>query len=314
MKNKIIVRLFLQRKGDQKQLPHIPSETEVSFEDEAYDYTKHNIMTSLNKLYGDNLQRTLLKEHYRCHPDIIRFCNLKYYNGELIVYSDSSNLNPINIIKSVEGNHMRELTRGRRGTFNQRELEELNNLIMNQNNYSIKVHSENLNDIGKLAPYRMQISYAKELNSKEIEKDTVHKYQGREKPVIVFSTVLDQSAKAQKKMTFVNDPKLVNVAVSRAEKQLIVISNTDAFYKNGNDVGDLIRYIEYHDIKNIEEGRVISVFDLLYKDFSSRLMERKEAMKQVKANINLTVKKSCIQLYQNYLKKKCSNAIPLLMK
>jgi very-short-patch-repair endonuclease len=271
--------------GDQKQLPHIPEKIEMSFENEAYDYSTKNIMDSLDCLYGNTVERTLLQEHYRCHPDIIRFCNMKYYDGDLIVYSNCSNVHPINVIKTAEGNHMRELTRGRKGTFNQRELEELNYLIKNEIEYNISLYFEKLSDIGLVSPYRLQIEYAREINSQEIEKDTVHKYQGRQKPIIVFSTVLDKSIRSKIKMQFVNDPQMVNVAVSRAVNQLILITNTDAFYKNGNDIGDLIKYIEYHDIKNIKKGRVISVFDLLYKDYSSKLLARKEAMARVKKNI-----------------------------
>lgn len=84
---------------------------------------------------------------------------------------------------------------------------------------------------------------------------------------------------------------MINVAVSRPENQLILITNTDAFYKNGNDIGDLILYIEYHDEENIEEGRVISVFDLLYRDYSKRLLARKEAMNNVKKNIRFDSEK-----------------------
>ena len=277
--------------GDQKQLPHIPEKIEVNFENEAYDYKTKNIMDSLDCLYGDTIERTLLQEHYRCHPDIIRFCNMKYYEGDLIIYSNCSNSHAISVIKTAVGNHMRELTKGRKGTFNQRELEELNHLIKNESQYSIKLYSENLSDIGLLSPYRLQIEYAKKINSEEIEKDTIHKYQGREKPIIVFSTILDQSAKSKVKMAFINDPQMINVAVSRAENQLILITNADAFYKNGNDVGDLIKYIEYHDEKNIEEGRVISVFDLLYKDYSKRLLSRKKAMNNVKKNIRFDSEK-----------------------
>lgn len=277
--------------GDQKQLPHIPEKIKMDFENEAYDYTTKNIIDSLDCLYGDTMERTLLQEHYRCHPDIIRFCNMKYYDGDLIIFSNCSNSHAISVIKTAEGNHMRELTKGRKGTFNQRELEELNCLIKNECEYNIKLYSENLSDIGLLSPYRLQIEYANEINSEEIEKDTIHKYQGREKPIIVFSTVLDQSVKSKVKMSFVNDPQMINVAVSRAENQLILITNTNAFYKNGNDVGDLIKYIEYHDVKNIEEGRVVSVFDLLYKDYSGRLLARKEAMENVKKNINFNSEK-----------------------
>lgn len=293
--------------GDQKQLPHIPEKIEMSFENEAYDYKTKNIMDSLDCLYGDTIERTLLQEHYRCHPDIIRFCNMKYYDGNLIVYSNCSNRDAINVIKTVAGNHMRELTRGRIGVFNQRELEELNYLIKNENEYGIELYTRNLNDIGLLSPYRLQIEYSKDINSEEIEKDTIHKYQGREKSVIVFSTVLDQSAKSKSKMPFVNNPQMVNVAVSRAENQLILITNTDAFYKNGNDIGDLIKYIEYHDEKNIEEGRVISVFDLLYKDYSKRLLARKAAMNNVKENIRFDSEKIIYSVISELLKKDTFN-------
>lgn len=115
--------------GDQKQLPHIPEKVEMDFENEAYDYKTKNIMDSLDYLYGDTLERTLLQEHYRCHPDIIRFCNMKYYDGDLIIYRDCPNTHAISVIKTAEGNHMRELTKGRKGSFNQRELEELNYLM-----------------------------------------------------------------------------------------------------------------------------------------------------------------------------------------
>lgn len=293
--------------GDQKQLPHIPDKVQMNIENEAYDYTTKNIMDSLDCLYGDTIERTLLQEHYRCHPDIIRFCNMKYYNGDLIIYSSSSNSNAINVIKTVEGNHMRELNKGRKGTFNQRELEELNYLIKNEKKYNIKLYSENLSDIGLLSPFRLQIEYANKINSEEIEKDTIHKYQGREKPIIVFSTVLDQSAKAKVKMSFVNNPQMINVAVSRAENQLILITNADTFYKNGNDVGDLIKYIEYHDANNIKEGRVISVFDLLYKDYSSRLLARKEAMKNVKENINFESEKIIYSILSELIKQNIFN-------
>ncbi|SHE89974.1 Superfamily I DNA and/or RNA helicase [Tissierella praeacuta DSM 18095] len=293
--------------GDQKQLPHIPEKIEMSFENEAYDYRTKNIMDSLDCLYGDTIERTLLQEHYRCHPDIIRFCNMKYYDGNLIVYSNCSNNNAISVIKTAAGNHMRELTRGRKGVFNQRELEELSYLIKNESEYRIELYSKNLNDIGLLSPYRLQIEYSKEINSEEIEKDTIHKYQGREKSVIVFSTVLDQSAKSKRKMPFVNNPQMVNVAVSRAENQLILITNTDAFYKNGNDIGDLIKYIEYHDEKNIEEGRVISVFDLLYRDYSERLLARKEAMNNVKKNIRFDSEKIIYSVISELLRKEIFN-------
>ena len=43
----------------------------------------------LTKLYSD-IPKTLLREHYRCHPKIIGFCNKKFYNNELIILTNES--------------------------------------------------------------------------------------------------------------------------------------------------------------------------------------------------------------------------------
>ena len=78
--------------GDMKQLPQIVNInikqqicTEVT--NEAYDYFKENILSSILKLYKNTVPCTTLREHYRCHPQIIEFCNKQYYDGELIAYT-----------------------------------------------------------------------------------------------------------------------------------------------------------------------------------------------------------------------------------
>lgn len=71
--------------GDLQQLPPIVSTEAVKRAGEpcpspAYDYAKHSLLSSLQELYGDSLPRTLLREHYRCDPAIIGFCNEKFYD------------------------------------------------------------------------------------------------------------------------------------------------------------------------------------------------------------------------------------------
>ena len=71
-----------------------------------------------------------------------------------------------------------------------------------------------------IAPYRNQVYKLKEeLNRPEIDISTVHKFQGREKDVIVLSTVDDIVT------PFSDDPNLLNVAVSRAKKELVVVAS-----------------------------------------------------------------------------------------
>ncbi|MGX4583064.1 DUF2726 domain-containing protein [Paenibacillus chitinolyticus] len=75
-------------------------------------------------------------------------------------------------------------------------------------------------------------------------------------------------------MKFVNDPCMINVAVSRAQNQFILVTDQSAFRKYGNEVGDLMRYMEYSTLDNIVvESEIHSVFDLLYKEYSEKLRD-----------------------------------------
>ena len=51
---------------------------------------------------------TLLREHYRCHPKIINFCNQKFYHGQLIVITkDHDEPNVLAMYRTTAGNHAR---------------------------------------------------------------------------------------------------------------------------------------------------------------------------------------------------------------
>ena len=78
-KNAVIV-------GDSKQLPNVVTEdvakrTDIIFDNhninEAYRFSKNSFLESICNLISD-VPQTLLREHYRCHPKIIGFCNQKF--------------------------------------------------------------------------------------------------------------------------------------------------------------------------------------------------------------------------------------------
>lgn len=46
----------------------------------------------------------------------------------------------------------------------------------------------------------------------------------------------------QRGLEFVDDPHMVNVAVSRAVRQFVLVTDHDLFFKKGKNIGDLIRY------------------------------------------------------------------------
>lgn len=271
--------------GDTKQLPQIVNKSiEQKIQDqaapgldEAFDYFRHNLLSSMLALYGDSIPKVMLREHYRCHPRIIEFCNRKYYDGELIAFTDSGmSESPLLIYRTSLGNHMREVTHGKKGKFNARELDVIEQEVLLGYHEVAAGHV----DIGFVTPYRKQVEKAAQQFTSDIESDTIHKYQGREKSVMIMSTVLDRTKSGSMGMKFVNDPCMINVAVSRAQNQFILVTDHSAFRKYGNEVGDLMRYMEYSTLdNNVVESKVHSVFDLLYQEYSEKLRDFRERVR-----------------------------------
>lgn len=262
-KNVIIV-------GDLKQLPNVvPTKTAEETNEIfgkfglniAYRYADNSILSSITKLYA-NVPRTLLREHYRCHPKIIGFCNQKFYDNELIVLTEENGREkPLVVYKTAKGNHAR-------GKFNQRQIDVILEEIFPEQIDDIK------QSVGIISPYRLQTEKLKEaIVDQSIEVDTVHKYQGREKKIIILTTVVNEVN------DFVDNPNLINVAVSRAVDKLIVVVSDNEKNKNSN-IGDLVRYIEYNNFEVINSN-IYSVFDLLYHSFSDRLLAIMKSKKNV---------------------------------
>ncbi len=272
-KNAVIV-------GDLKQLPHIPNNSlsDIGYEslrmrynvDDNYDYYKQNLLSAYNLIFKNNAPNTLLKEHYRCHEKIISFCNKKYYNNALICHTDFQVEKPLVLLKTTPGNHMRFGKKAEYKNINQRELESIIG-----KDFSQKVNLSEDKSVGFISPFVGQVALSKKILDKDYVKDTVHKYQGREKDVIFFSTVLD-SKKHGRGFDHVNRPELINVAVSRAKEKFILVSDVDTFKNRKCDIGDLIRYIEYHEENSILiESNVRSIFDLLYPH-NKQILEAKK--------------------------------------
>ncbi|MGE5329882.1 MAG: AAA domain-containing protein [Deltaproteobacteria bacterium] len=258
-KNAVIV-------GDVKQLPNVVSselakETKQIFEsyqfEKAYSYADNSLLSSIVSLYKD-IPKTLLREHYRCHPKIIGFCNQKFYNNQLIILTnEGDNDKPLVLYKTAKGNHAR-------GNLNQRQIDVIFEEIIPEQNIDDKTQS-----VGIISPYRLQTNeLIKTIGERNIEADTVHKYQGRERDVIILSTVANEIEVND----FVDNPNLINVAISRAVNKLIVVVSDGCEEWQGTNVGDLVRYIQYNNFEVIE-SKIYSVFDLLYSSYSEKLLE-----------------------------------------
>jgi len=250
--------------GDQRQLPPIPIDAANGHTPPvpAYD-CQRNLLASLSELYGANLPRTLLCEHYRCDPVIIGFCNKKFYAGELIPFTSSGAGRPMIVVRTVEGNHMRQHREG--GRSNQREVD-----VIVQEVIPRYCPDFTETDIGVTAPYRNQASKAADVLD-QAEADTIHRFQGRQKQVVILTTVLDETWRGRTGLSFVDDPQMINVAVSRAIQRFILVTNYDML-PTSRHIWDLVGYIRYHNLgEDVPDSMVVSVFDLLYRAYSQRL-------------------------------------------
>ena len=239
--------------GDTKQLPNvvtndIKTQAKSIFDDfnvsEGYQYTNSFLQSILDVM--PNVTQTLLREHYRCHPKIINFCNQKFYHGELIIMTtDKGEDDVLSVVKTVVGNHVRN-------HYSQRQIDVIKNEI-------IPKYVSNPEETGIIAPYKNQVeALRKEIT--DIDAATVHKFQGKEKENIIISTVDDEIS------DFADDPYLINVAVSRAKKKLMLVVTGNEQTKERN-ITELIDYIQYNNFE-VADSKIYSIFDYLYKQYT----------------------------------------------
>ena len=85
----------------------------------------------------------------------------------------------------------------------------------------------NEGDIGIISPYSDQVKLISELT--EVEVKTVDGFQGREKEIIIISTV---RSNPNGEIGFLNDLRRLNVAITRAKRKLIIVGNKDTLNSN----------------------------------------------------------------------------------
>ena len=240
--------------GDDKQLPNVVNQEEALVlnaikatynVDNCYNAVTHSFLKSCLEIFKE-APITLLREHYRCHPKIIEFCNQQFYDGELIsMTTDSGEDNVLQVVRTVKGNHAR-------GHFNQREIDVIIEEVLPK--YIDK------GSLGIITPYREQAQAINKILKQDIAS-TVHKYQGRECDTIIMSMV-DNNPTA-----FSDDANLFNVAISRAKTHLCVVTNGNDMSEDSN-LSQLLSYIQYNNFE-VKESKLRSIFDLLYQQYTA---------------------------------------------
>ncbi|WP_452223704.1 AAA domain-containing protein [Lacinutrix chionoecetis] len=241
--------------GDPNQLPHITNITrsEANYVATKYDIGKHQVQFASKSLFDyvddlskrSNFRSIMLNEHYRCHPDIIKWSNENIYKttlGQIMTIKTSPEQYDI----SGKGFHWVDIS----GNMDNENNTNENQALATKKLYE-QIRTNNPGKtIGIIAPFRKQINLL-ELkigsNDKLLKIDTVHKFQGDEKDIIIFNTVVSSNS-AKSKMDFINRKTyLLNVAITRAKGALYIIGDLNALSSNGTPRTALEKLASYSD-------------------------------------------------------------------
>lgn len=175
---------------------------------------------------------------YRCHPEIIRIPNRRFYLNQLIPSARPDVINgllqwhrlpnaafPL-IFHSCNGENLQEGNSP--SWFNIQEIETVMEYVRELRDFGVGA-----DEIGIITPYRRQVKkmrLALALTGlRDVSVGSCEQFQGQERKVIIISTVrsspdlLQQDARFN--LGFVGNRKRFNVAVTRAQALLIVVGN-----------------------------------------------------------------------------------------
>ncbi len=198
-----------------------------------YDYKRNSILDVMRN-HDSISQYVLLKYHYRCNRKIINFSNKKYYDSKL-------DLTPI----KENGDLVLLNVKNANSVIKNQAWEEAEAIIeyLKRNGYS---------NTTIITPFTNQRELINErLRNAGLEGvtcETVHAMQGGESDTIILSTALSTSTRDRTFEWVKNNTELINVAVTRAKKKLVVACDEEVLDKlakgQRSDIVDLVKYVK----------------------------------------------------------------------
>lgn len=202
--------------------------------------------TLLDISFEKNINIHLLDTQYRMNEQIMEFSNQQFYNGKLKAgdnvklhyFQTQENLSPILFIDTAGCGFDEVQNEKTQSIFNPEEAHLLFShldKLLNELTY----FDHNIS-VGIIAPYKQQSIYLKEYDAEnkhfaqnfDVSIHTIDSFQGQEKDIIYISLTRSNS---DAEIGFLKDYRRMNVAMTRARKQLIILGDSttlasDKFY------------------------------------------------------------------------------------
>ena len=208
--------------GDHKQLP--PTITSNRAENGGLN------IPLFERLLSNGIPTHMLTTQYRMHPIIREFPSARFYDNRLEDGCSSAQRppaagflwpdwdKPVSFVP-VHGSEIEEEAGSSRSNMDEAAI------VVKIVNDLISAGDLSPEDIGVISPYAGQVRLIRSIINDEIkglEIKSVDGYQGREKEIIVLSTV---RANERGRVGFLSDYRRLNVALTRARRGLIVVGD-----------------------------------------------------------------------------------------
>lgn len=196
--------------GDHKQLPPTILSREAK-----------ELGVSLFERMMTNCRYTLLDTQYRMNPIINEFPSNEFYDGKLKSAPNTETHNIENRIFEknvvfIECFGDEKKFKGATSFYNPAEIEIVLDLVLKYKEKGLEK-----DDIGVISPYGEQVKQIKE-RMPFVEVNSIDGFQGREKKIIIISLTRSND---RNQIGFLKDLRRLNVALTRAICELVVIGN-----------------------------------------------------------------------------------------
>lgn len=243
--------------GDQRQMPPVQSH---EWEDENRRIIDEYVpyLSSLNYfrfLRGETVRRisdrdiespevtipmTRLERTYRCHEDVSEFLRewvyaqdgIEYKSDQTETISDPDDSIPTGLGAALDPDEPISLL-----LHNDMSSQQSNFAEANLVKHIIENTPEN-ESIGVVVPHNAQKGLVSAMCETHADVDTVERFQGGQKDVIILSATVSDPDFLQQESDFILNPNRLNVALSRMKKKLIVVAPKTLFQLLPKDVDE----------------------------------------------------------------------------
>ncbi|MCC7404562.1 MAG: DUF559 domain-containing protein, partial [Bdellovibrionales bacterium] len=209
--------------------------------------------------------RFTLIEHHRSADAIINFSNRQFYGGDLVIATRQRNLKRRTDTPTIDWVDVagQVTSPGGSGALNQAEVEAVVTYLKD-----LLVERAYDGTVGVVTPFRKHANRIRDaverdsdlrnvMSRSNLLVDTVHRFQGDERDIIIFSPVISLNISLSGLNFLKSQGNLFNVAITRARAHLVVIGDIDFCRKSG--VKYLSSFVSYYE--ELERARPLALLD-----------------------------------------------------